>query len=313
MLTATTPKYRGRFAPSPTGDLHFGSLVAAMASFLQAKVNNGVWLVRMEDLDPPREVKGAAGRILSTLDKLGMHWDEEVMFQSRRFRLYQDIIDELLNDRLAYFCQCTRKTLASNAPINALGAIYPGTCREKHLPANHRFAVRLRTDNTPIIFRDHIQGLQISHLEKDGGDFVLRRADGYFAYQLAVVADDAEQGITEIVRGADLLELTARQLYLQQLRRYTTPHYAHVPIATNAQHEKLSKQTGATPIDMRYPAFELVAAAQFLGQTPPPGLEHAGINTFWQWALGTWDLSKVPKRKQEIYDCARQRVNFMHN
>src|SRR5439155_8369804 len=254
--------YTGRFAPSPTGPLHMGSLIAALASWLDARAAGGQWLVRIEDLDRPRAVPGAADEILRALERLGLHWDGEVVYQSRRDALYSAALDKLRAH--TYWCSCTRREIAdSSLALATDGAhIYPGTCRARKAPGGR--ALRIRTDKEEIRFRDRLQGAQSQVLERDIGDFVLYRADGLFAYQLAVVVDDAAQGITDVVRGADLLDSTPRQIHLQQLLALPTPRYLHVPVALDTAGGKLSKQTAAAPIETDPCALRRALA--FLGQ-----------------------------------------------
>jgi glutamyl-Q tRNA(Asp) synthetase len=277
--------YVGRFAPSPTGSLHFGSLVAALASWLDARAAKGRWLVRIEDLDRPREQPGAAHDILRTLERFGLYWDEPVVFQSLRVELYRHAL-EALRDH-AYWCGCTRKEIAdSSAGVAADGAkIYPGTCRAGLLAGKAPRALRVRTGAQKILFRDRAQGEQDQDLAAAIGDFVLHRADGQFAYQLAVVVDDAEQSVTDVVRGADLLGSTARQIHLQRLLGYRQPRYLHVPMAVNRAGEKLSKQTGAPPIDASRKEQVLRQALLFLGQAPADDLADA---------IQNWDPSRIP-------------------
>jgi glutamyl-Q tRNA(Asp) synthetase len=255
--------YAGRFAPSPTGPLHFGSLVAALASWHDARAAGGRWLVRMEDLDAPRTQPGAAEDILRTLQSLGLHGDGPVLFQSTRSMDYEKAIQSIKTH--TYWCGCTRREIAdSSLGLAADGAqIYPGTCRNGLPPGREPRALRVRVPDEVISFTDRVQGRIEQNLAREVGDFVLHRADGQFAYQLAVVVDDAAQGITDVVRGADLLDSTARQIYLQRLLGLPTPRYLHVPVAVNAAGEKLSKQTGATPID---PKTDVPRALAFLGQ-----------------------------------------------
>jgi glutamyl-Q tRNA(Asp) synthetase len=280
--------YVGRFAPSPTGPLHFGSLVAALASWLDARAARGRWLVRMEDLDAPRQQHGAADLILRTLERLGLNWDGPVLYQSLRLRDYESALEKL---RLhTYWCGCTRREIAdSSLGIATDGArIYPGICRAG-LPAGKvARALRVRTDSEPVSFTDRVQGPQAQRVEKEVGDFVVYRADGQFAYQLAVVVDDAHQGVTDVVRGADLLDSTARQIYLQRLLGYCTPRYLHVPAAVNAAGEKLSKQTGARPVDTAKPEQAIRNALRFLGQARAVDLEEA---------IANWDPSRIPRRR----------------
>jgi glutamyl-Q tRNA(Asp) synthetase len=257
--------YVGRFAPSPTGSLHFGSLVAALASWLDARAARGRWLVRMENLDQPREQAGAAHEILLTLERFGLYWDEPVVFQSLRTELYGRALETLRED--AYWCGCTRREIAdSSAGVATDGAqIYPGTCRAG-LPAGKTArAMRIKTGPQKISFHDRAQGEQHQDLASEIGDFVLYRADGQFAYQLAVVVDDAEQSVTDVVRGADLLGSTARQIHLQRLLGYGQPRYLHVPMAVNRAGEKLSKQSGAPPVDASRKEQVLRQALLFLG------------------------------------------------
>jgi glutamyl-Q tRNA(Asp) synthetase len=298
--------YRGRFAPSPTGPLHFGSLIAAVASYLEARTHGGKWLVRMEDLDKPREMPGAADDILSTLEFFGFEWDEEVVYQSRRQADYEDALRQLQAKGLVYPCACSRKEIAdsvsSNPALHGLdGLVYPGTCRTGLAPGKTPRAWRIHTENAVITFDDAIQG-HFSHiLSQEVGDFVLKRADGFYAYQLAVVVDDAAQNISHVVRGADLLDSTSRQIYLQQMLGFTTPAYAHIPAATNAQGEKLSKQTLAPRLNKQQPQKDLWQALHFLGQNPPTELQQSSIGDLWQWAKLQWGLTNIPKTRFKEY------------
>lgn len=299
--------YVGRFAPSPTGPLHFGSLVAAVASYCDAKANDGKWLVRMEDLDKPREVKGAANDILRTLEAFGFEWDGEnfntkIMYQSQRTEFYENALQTLKNKGLVYPCTCSRKEIADSAIASGIeGTIYPKTCLKHAMKPNTHAAYRAITLDQNIIFLDEIQGEISQNLACDVGDFILKRADGLFAYQLAVVVDDAAQGVTHIVRGADLLDSTPRQIYLQQLLGFATPHYAHVPVASNLAGEKLSKQTLAKPIGMRAPGHALFDALSFLGQHPPAEIKNAALDEIWQWAMTNWCISNIPKHRTIIF------------
>jgi len=298
--------YRGRFAPSPTGPLHLGSLIAAVASYMEAKSNNGVWLVRMEDLDKPREMPGAADDILQTLEIFGFEWNEAVVYQSSRQQVYEDALQQIRNKGLVYGCACSRKEIADSVSHNPQsqgldGVIYPGTCRSG-LPAGKTpRAWRIRTEDTIVSFEDAIQGRFPHDLSKVVGDFVLKRADGFFAYQLAVVVDDAEQGITHVVRGADLLDSTSRQIYLQQVLGFTTPVFTHVPAATNANGEKLSKQTLAPALDKKNPARDLWRALDFLSQHPPRELQNSPIADVWHWAVQHWNASSIPRARFQQY------------
>jgi glutamyl-Q tRNA(Asp) synthetase len=286
-----TIPYVGRFAPSPTGPLHAGSLVAAVASYLDARAHDGVWLVRIEDIDEGRSVPGAAEGILALLHALGMDSDREVVWQSRRKELYQAAFDQLAAH--AYPCGCNRREIVDSrlgiAPDGA--AIYPGTCREGLAPGRTTRSLRLRVPEQGadiITFTDRFAGTVSQRLASESGDFVLKRADGYWAYQLAVVVDDAEQGVTDIVRGADLLDSTPRQIYLQRLLGMPAPRYLHLPVLRNANGEKLSKQTGALavqPGDEAAGVAALLDAGRFLGLQ----LEHAdSLAGFWQTAIPAW-------------------------
>lgn len=294
-LTDTAARYLGRFAPSPTGPLHFGSLVAAVASFLDARSQGGEWLVRMEDIDPPREVAGAAADILRTLERLGLHWDGEVMYQSTRLAAYTEAIESLRRGGAVYGCACSRREIADSSLPGIEGPVYPGTCRAGLAPGRAERALRVRTDSVAVSFDDRWQGRIDCALERDIGDFVVRRADGPIAYQLAVVVDDAAQGITDVVRGADLLYSTPRQLYLQRLLGLPAPHYAHVPVAVNANSEKLSKQTGAAAISHE-PVLPLLRRVLcFLGQDSPAELEQGDVKNFWHYAVTNWNSGRVPQ------------------
>lgn len=292
-----TPSYTGRFAPSPTGPLHFGSLLAAAASYLDAKANNGRWLVRMEDLDKPREQAGAADAILQTLEDFGLQWDAPVVYQSQRTDLYAQALNTLQNRQQTYPCACSRKQIASSARRGPQGMIYPGTCRAGLPKGQPGRAWRLKTDSSEVGFDDAVQSYFALNLGRDIGDFVIKRADGLFAYQLAVVVDDADQQITHVVRGADLLELTPAQLYLQQQLGLSTPVYAHTAVATADGH-KLSKQTRARPVDRHLPQRVLIDVLQFLGLQPPADLAGCRLDDIWRWAIAHWDITKLPKQRQ---------------
>ncbi|BAU47974.1 glutamyl-Q tRNA(Asp) ligase [Sulfurifustis variabilis] len=287
--------YRGRFAPSPTGPLHFGSLVAAVGSFLEARARRGEWLVRIEDLDPPREPAGAAGDILRTLDAFGLHWDGEVVYQSRRQGAYEAALAELRRLGVLYACGCTRREIADSAVAGVDGPVYPGTCRNGVPAGREGRTLRVRTDDAAIAFEDRMQGRVESRLERDVGDFVLRRADGFYAYQLAVVVDDAAQGVNDVVRGADLLGSTARQIHLQRLLGLPTPAYAHLPIAVDAEGAKLSKQTGAEPVRIEHASELWWDALWFLGQEPPADLRTAPVAVIRDWAIAHWHAAAVPR------------------
>jgi glutamyl-Q tRNA(Asp) synthetase len=293
-MSIVSPPYRGRFAPSPTGPLHFGSLVAAVGSFLEARVHAGTWQLRMEDVDLPRCSPAAAAEILRTLEACGFAWDGEVVWQSRRGDAYAAALERLKAAGRVFPCACTRAELADSAIAPDGAAIYPGTCRDGLAAGRAARSWRLRVGDARVGFDDAVQGAIASDLASEAGDFILRRADGLFAYQLAVVVDDAAGGISHVVRGADLLASTARQIFLQQCLGLPTPAYAHLPVAVNAAGEKLSKQTRAAPVDRARPVPALFAALKFLGQEPPAELAGATLDDFWTWANAHWQLGRVP-------------------
>lgn len=291
----SSTSYRGRFAPSPTGPLHFGSLATAVGSYLEARTHGGEWLVRMEDLDKPREQPGADDDILRALESHGMTWDGAVMYQSRRHEAYEEALSRLKAMGVAYPCACSRKEISDSATLGVEGPVYPGTCRHG-LNGKQVRAWRLCTTNEMICFEDLLQGTQCQVLERDIGDFVLKRADGFFAYQLAVVVDDAEQNITHVVRGADLIDSTPRQIWLQRQLGLARPVYAHLPVVINEHGEKLSKQTLAKPLDMQEPARNVMNALRFLGHHPPETL-CGDIDSLWHWARTSWRLDAVPRSR----------------
>lgn len=285
--------YVGRFAPSPTGPLHFGSLVAAVASYLQAKAHAGQWRLRVEDIDPPREQAGATHSILKALECYGFEWDGDVIYQSQSRPSHDAALDELLDRGLAYPCGCSRRDLADK-PRGALGVIYPGTCRAGCDSAET--AIRLRTNDSPISYEDSLQGTQTQRLESESGDFVIRRRDGLIAYQLAVVVNDELEAISEVVRGIDIMDSTPRQIWLQRLLGYRTPDYMHIPVMTHGNGDKLSKLTGAPGIPLDKVASTLVAALRALQQEPPGDLEGCHLTDVWNWAVANW----CPKRLRGV-------------
>lgn len=292
-------RYRGRFAPSPTGPLHFGSLVAAVGSYLDARSQGGEWLVRIEDVDGPRTVPGAADGILRTLDGFGFEWDGEVWVQSRRLDAYHAALVRLQLDGKVYPCGCSRSEIAATATRKSVdgGLLYPGTCRDGVPEGRAARAWRLRVPDREFVFSDRVQGDCCQNLERDVGDFVLLRADGQYAYQLAVVVDDAAQGINAVVRGVDLLDSTARQIWLQQCLGLPTPSYAHLPVAVNAAGEKLSKQTQAPAVDPDRGSALLAEVCVFLGHPAPAGLASAPLAEFWAWAIEAWSMTRVPQAR----------------
>ena len=303
MIKNTLPvqDYRGRFAPSPTGALHFGSLIAAVGSYLEAKSHNGEWLVRIENLDKPREVPAASHKILRVLEIFGMEWDHEVIYQDQRKDVYENVLTMLSKRGLTYPCNCTRKEIADSSITGVSGQIYAGTCRDNVRNKNSPGAVRIKTDNNIIEFEDTLHGLISQRPKNETGDFILRRSDGIYAYQLAVVADDAAQGITNVIRGADLLDSTPRQIYLQKLLGYSTPTYMHLPVAVNNQGEKLSKQTKTALLDISSPVKQLIEAVNFLGQEPPIELLRDNVSSFWKWAIVNWHPEKIHKKRTALF------------
>ncbi len=280
--------YRGRFAPSPTGPMHAGSLVAALGSFLAARSVGGEWFVRIEDVDRPRTVPGASDAILRSLEAHGLAWDGEVVFQSRREEAYREAFDRLRDVGLVYPCACTRREVRENGRWGRHGPIYDGRCRHGMPPGRSRHAWRLRVGRARIGFHDGRRGEYVQDLGREIGDFVVLRSDGLFAYQLAVVVDDAWQGITEVVRGEDLLDNTPRQLFLQARLGLPRPDYLHLPLVRDERGEKLSKQNHARPLDDDRAADNLVRAMAHLGLSPPPEAVGAGVEALLDWAVGRW-------------------------
>ena len=287
--------YTGRFAPSPTGPLHFGSLLAAVASFLEARRQRGRWLVRIDDIDPPREQPGASERIIAALDSYGFEWDGHIIYQSRSDGQQREAVDRLIKAGLAYACGCSRRDL-SEAPRSRLGSVYPGTCRNG--TSAKETAIRVRTTDEPLNFQDGLQGAQTQRLESESGDFVIRRRDGLVAYHLAVVVDDHLQGVTHVVRGIDLMGSTPRQIWLQRLLRYPTPEYSHIPVVVNADGSKLSKLTGATGLPLDDVVETLHTALTSLGQSPPSGLLQGSVAEIWDWAFEHWHIDAMQNQKE---------------
>ena len=273
-----------------------GSLVAAVGSYVEAKIHNGEWLLRIENLDPLREAPGASAEILKVLEALGMEWDGSIIYQSQRGEAYQAALARLEKKHFIYPCSCSRKEILDSTIRGIEGPVYPGTCQKSIQRQTSPAAWRVRTDNRPIEFIDALQGPVRQQLQHDIGDFILRRSDGIFAYQLAVVVDDAEQGVTHVVRGEDLLNSTPRQIYLQQLLNFSTPYYFHLPVVVNVRGEKLSKQTRAAPINAYTPVPQLMMVLRLLGQDPPGELVDADIASFWKWTVENWQPAKIPRK-----------------
>ncbi|MCJ1882037.1 tRNA glutamyl-Q(34) synthetase GluQRS [Pseudomonas nitroreducens] len=283
-----TTQYIGRFAPTPSGYLHFGSLVAAVASYLDARSVGGKWLVRMEDLDPPREMPGAQAAILETLERYGFEWDGPVERQSDRHAAYSAQVEQWLRSGLAYACTCSRKQLEGS------NGIYPGTCRDAQHDWHGDVAIRIRVPELDYRFTDRLQGEFHQHLGREVGDFIIRRRDGLFAYQLAVVLDDAWQGVTDIVRGADLLDNTPRQLYLQELLGIAAPRYLHVPLIIQPDGHKLGKSYRSPPLEAAQASPLLVRALKALGQNPPAGLAQSAPGDVLTWGIRHWNADAIP-------------------
>ncbi|WP_144393102.1 tRNA glutamyl-Q(34) synthetase GluQRS [Pleionea sediminis] len=286
--TITEP-YRGRFAPSPTGPLHFGSLIAALASYLDAKANNGNWLLRIEDLDPPREQPGATNKIIKTLESFGFQWDEAIVYQSQRHQRYHEILNELAAQNATYACYCSRKS------IREMGGIYLNHCRAINKISNQPHAIRLKQSSTPLPFEDPVQGKLEQSDQQALEDFVVFRKDDLFAYQLAVVVDDIDQRINCIVRGADLLDSTPKQLRLYQLLNATAPSYLHIPLVLDSSGSKLSKQNYAPAIKPRDASNNLYRALQLLGQNPESQLQSATCEEILAWGVNHWQWERIPK------------------
>lgn len=298
-ITQTQSLYRGRFAPSPTGPLHFGSLIAALASYLCARAQQGKWLVRIEDLDPPREQPGASKLILETLEAYHLFWDEPVVYQSQRHDIYEHYTQQLLNENTAFYCQLSRQELAKFNGIHPgldINLVSTSTSKLSTLTNPAPAAIRMITNNKPINFTDEIQGLQQQNLSKEVGAFVIKRKDGLYAYQLAVVIDDDEQGITHIVRGSDLLDSTPRQRHLQEALNFIHPCYAHIPIIVNGKLEKLSKQTFAKGLNPKNKHKDLFTALQILAQSPPKDLLQESYSTLLSWAIEHWKIEHIPAK-----------------
>ncbi len=298
--------YRGRFAPTPSGPLHFGSMVAAVGSYLDAKSQGGSWALRIDNLDSPRVAPGAVDSILRCLDQFQMAWDGAVVFQNTRLGAYRAALDQLRADELVYACACSRKEIGDAGIDGADGPVYPGTCRDGLPPGREARAWRVRTKDKAIEFVDLLQGRVCQDLEHEVGDFVVFRADQIFAYHLACAVDDGAQGVTHVVRGADLMASTPRQIYLQRLLGLPTPDYLHLPIAMNAAGEKLSKQTLATPVAAGSAPVILADVLRFLKHAPPDEICADGVSALWDWALEHWKRDRLPGVVSALAPAAQQ-------
>jgi len=296
-MSGEITRYRGRFAPTPSGPLHFGSMVAAVGSFLDARSHGGSWLVRVDDLDPPRTVPGATDAILRCLEAFAMHPDGSVVYQSTRNDAYHAALHKLRESGLTYPCACSRKEIGDTGLAGVDGAVYPGTCRQGLAAGRRARALRLRCKGTVVEFDDGIQGHVRQDLQLEIGDFVVYRADHVFAYHLACAVDDAEQGVSHVVRGADLIASTPRQIHLQEVLGLPTPAYLHLPVAVDAAGVKLSKQTLAPPVDSNVPEAALARVLLFLGLPPPAEIRGAGLHELWTWAIQNWRRERLPRAR----------------
>lgn len=286
----------GRFAPTPSGPLHFGSILAAVASYLDARSAKASWLVRIEDNDKPRTVKGAADDILRCLNDFGFEWDGEVVFQSKRDEIYRHYLEKLRENGHVFPCSCSRKDIAMLSGSEAGNIVYPGTCRAHPRDPQQIRSLRFRAADEDVVFGDRIQGEYRQNVEKDVGDFIVWRNDGCFAYHLCVVVDDELQGVTDVVRGADLIDSTPRQILIQRSLGFASLTYGHIPVAANAAGEKLSKQTLAQPVHKARAVELWYAALHFLGQNAPRELRQSDLKTIVAWGIENWNIDNVPKK-----------------
>jgi glutamyl-Q tRNA(Asp) synthetase len=289
-----TAVYRGRFAPSPSGPLHFGSLVAAVASFCRAKSQQGQWLLRIEDVDPPRTQKNAVESIISSLEHHQLIWDESIFYQSDQFTKYQDALESLKQQDLTYPCQCSRKL------VRSMENGYDQRCRDTDVYLAESVAWRLKNENTQLSYQDAVYGTITLSQEAACEDFVLKRRDGFFAYQLAVVVDDITQNITEIVRGFDIHDSTLKQFYLFDLLGSRPPATAHLPLVMANENQKLSKQNQALALDNAIPAQNLYNALRFLGQDPPSSLQRSKVETVLEWGVAHWNMAQIPLIHRQV-------------
>jgi len=292
--------YRGRFAPTPSGPLHFGSLVAAVGSYLEARSRDGEWHLRIDDLDLPRVAPGAIDAILRCLKALGFEWDGPVLFQSQRIAAYHAALHQLRAAGAIYPCGCSRSEIGAVAARGSEGPVYPGTCRDGMPSGRRARAWRMRLDDARITLDDGLFGLQCIDLAREAGDFIVYRADRVYAFHLASAVDDAELAMTDIVRGMDLLESSARQIYVMGVLGWAHPRYVHLPIAVDQSGVKLSKQSGAQPLNEAQPVATLCTALRFLNQEAPAALERAPLEGFWAHAIANWNLTRVGMRRQAL-------------
>jgi len=298
MAEAVPTTYRGRFAPTPSGPLHFGSLVAAAGSYLEARSRSGEWCLRIDDLDPPRVAPGATDLILRCLEAYGLQWDGPVLFQSRRLPAYHAALHQLRRLGVIYPCACTRKQIGALVAASGEDVLYPGTCRDALPPGRPARALRLNVRGAHVALEDRLLGRLSRDLEHSAGDFIVYRFDRIYAFHLASAVDDAEQGMTDVVRGADLLESSMRQALVLRLLALPAPRYVHLPVAVNASGEKLSKQTKAAALDPSRPLPALLGVWRFLNQAWPKDFGDASVPEFWRYAIAHWDLRRVGPRLQ---------------
>ncbi|MGI9259131.1 MAG: tRNA glutamyl-Q(34) synthetase GluQRS [Gammaproteobacteria bacterium] len=304
-------EYVGRFAPSPTGPLHMGSLMAAVASYLHARQAGGKWLVRIEDIDPPREMPGAIDAILSDLEALALFWDDSPIYQSHHLDEYREIAEGLIDAGLAYRCSCSRREIRSHGDEGPLGYRYQGVCRDRQVHLRDT-SIRVNADNARGFFDDGLQGKCAYDVPGVLGDYVIFRSDGLPAYHLAVVVDDARSGITHIVRGTDLLELTGVQIHLQQTLSLPTPAYLHVPIIVNDAGQKLSKRTGAEPVRSSDGTSVALEVLRYLGLEVPRELHRSKPNDLWTWAVANWDVESLRGCKEVILQSVHKEIDSVH-
>jgi glutamyl-Q tRNA(Asp) synthetase len=285
--------YRGRFAPTPSGALHFGSIVTALGSYLDAKSNKGKWFLRIDDIDQSRNKIDANKIILEQLEKLGLTWDGPIVYQSQNISLYETAIKKLEEFNYTFLCTCTRQELGNQ--------IYPGTCRYKNNIQKKKYSIRIKTENIQISISDRLQNNYTQTMDSEVGDFIIKRSDDYFAYQLATIVDDNEQKITDIVRGFDLLDSTTKQVYLQSKLQYKTPRYLHLPIAVDSKGKKISKAGNEITPEKSAPEIILVNALKFLGHNPPDKIENSDINTILDWSIENWHVDSLPKKSKINY------------
>jgi len=290
---AQIKNYRGRFAPTPSGPLHFGSIVTALGSYLDAKSNKGKWFVRIDDIDQSRKKFNADKIILNQLKQLGLIWDEPVVYQTQQINLYEIALKNLKNLKCVFPCDCPRNKIKN--------LVYPGTCRNKIAILNSNHSIRIRIDNSKISVADRLQGFYTQSIESEIGDFIIKRADGHFAYHLATVIDDNEQKITDIVRGFDLLDSTPRQVFLQKKLKYDEPNYLHLPIAIDSTGRKISKADKETTSVISSPTIVLVNVLRFLGHCPPDGIENTNTETILKWGIENWNVDLLPKKSKINY------------